>query len=510
MENKIIVVDFGSQYNQLITRRIRDLGVYSELVSSSISPEDIKKDKSIVGIIFSGGPNSVYEKGSPLINKEIFNIGKPILGICYGVQLISHLLGGKVVACAKKEYGKVKLTISKTMPIFKGLSKSQQVWMSHGDQIDVLPTDFVCNARTSTCKYAAISNVKKNIYGLQFHPEAMHTEHGNKMLENFIYGVCKAKKNWNMNSFIKQQVANIKATVGKDKVLCALSGGVDSAVTAAIISKAIGKQLTCLLVDHGLLRYQEAVAVQTAFKKNFNSKFIMVDASDQFLGKLKGVIDPELKRKTIGKQFIEVFSKYARAQKGIKWLAQGTIYPDVVESGTETTRTIKSHHNVGGLPKDLKFKLIEPLRTLYKDEVRELGRKLGLPESIVNRQPFPGPGLAVRCLGEVNREKLQLVRESDKILREEIEKAGLNKVIWQYFTLLPNVKVVGVKGDGRSYENVIAIRAVLSKDGMSADFAKIPYEVLQKISSRITNEVKGINRVVYDITQKPPGTIEWE
>ena len=509
MENKIIVVDFGSQYNQLIVRRIRELGVYSELVPNSIKPADIKKDKSIVGIVFSGGPNSVFDKGAPKIDKGIFDLGLPILGICYGVQLMSQMFGGKVVPCSKKEYGKTDIQVKSHCALTKGLNKKEQVWMSHGTQVDKMPKGFVCHASSSTCKYAIISNEKKQFYGVQFHPEVVHSLKGQVMLNNFVYKICKAKSGWNMDSFIKEEVQKIRNTVGKEQVLCALSGGVDSAVTAAIIAKAIGKQLTCLFVDHGLLRHHEAEDVVEAFK-DFGVKFVKIDAQKQFLTKLKGVCEPEKKRKIIGSTFVEMFDKYSNSHKGIKWLAQGTLYTDVIESGTKTAQTIKSHHNVGGLPKNMRFKLIEPLNILFKDEVRELGRKLGLSDRMVNRQPFPGPGLGIRVIGEITKEKLRLVRETDKILQEEIANANLNKSIWQYFTVLPGVKTVGVKGDERSYEDVIAIRAITSIDGMTADVAHIPYEVLQRISTRITNEVKGINRVVYDITQKPPGTIEWE
>ena len=510
MENKIIVLDFGSQYNQLITRRIRNLGVYSELVSNEITAEKIKEDKSIIGIVFSGGPNSVYENGSPQVDTKIFELGLPILGICYGAQLIAHKNNGKVVSCDKKEYGNTEIVITNPCKLTKGLNQNEIVWMSHGDQVEILPTGFINNASSTTCKNAIFSNESSNIYALQFHPEVVHTKNGMQILKNFLFEICKAEPTWKVENFLKDKIAEIKAKVGDDQVLCALSGGVDSSVTAAIIDKAIGSQLTCFFVDHGLLRKNESQMVVNMFKKNFKANFVFKDAKDKFLSELKGVTDPEQKRKIIGKLFIDTFDEYASKQNNIKYLAQGTLYTDIIESGTKTAQTIKSHHNVGGLPKDMKFKLIEPLNNLYKDEVRELGRQLGLPEEVVSRQPFPGPGLGIRIIGEVNEEAIKLVQDSDAILREEIAKHGLDKEIWQYFTVLPNVKVVGVKGDQRSYENVIVIRAVSSVDGMTADYAKIPYEVLDKISNRITNEVKGINRVVYDITSKPPATIEWE
>lgn len=510
MENKIVVIDFGSQYNHLITRRIRNLGVYSDLISHKTSIETIQNDKSIIGIILSGGPNSVYEKGAPKIDHKIFALGLPVLGICYGAQLIAHSLKGKVSPCNLKEYGNTKIKVLSSCPLTTNLSKSEIVWMSHGDQVSLVPKDFKTYASSSTCPHVMFGNVEKNIYGIQFHAEVVHTTKGNQILSNFIK-LCNPKTKYNMSCFINKEVNEIKKIVGKDNVLCALSGGVDSVVTASLIYKAIGKQLTCVFVDHGLLRQNEAQLVKKIFKTKFGSNFVAIDAQDRFLSKLKRVTSPEKKRKIIGKAFIDIFSKFAsNKDKKYTWLAQGTLYTDIIESGTDTAHTIKSHHNVGGLPKRLKFKLIEPLKSLYKDEVRELGKKLGLPHDMVMRQPFPGPGLGIRIVGEITKEKLRLVKETDLILRDEIKKNKLDSSIWQYFTVLPGIKTVGVKGDQRSYEDVIVLRAITSVDGMTADYAQIPYDVMTKIANRITNEVKGINRVCYDVTSKPPSTIEWE
>ena len=510
MADKIIVLDFGSQYNQLIARRIREMGVYSELRPHTISVSEIKSDPEIKGIVFSGGPNSVYDEGAFKIDNEIFALGLPILGICYGMQLMAYELGGKVGSCEHREYGKADILIIEENALVKGLDRNQTVWMSHGDQVTMVPPGFTTSASSVTCPIAMMSNAEKNLYAIQFHPEVRHTEHGNEMLRNFVFEICKAQNNWSIDAFIDTEVAKIRETVGSDEVLCALSGGVDSAVVAALLHKAIGDKLTCMFVDHGLLRLNEAESVVETFKGRFGMNLIKVDAQEEFLSKLKGVSDPEQKRKIIGNEFIYVFEKESSKLSQIKWLAQGTLYTDVIESGTATAETIKSHHNVGGLPENMQFKLIEPLNTLFKDEVRELGSKLGLPDEIVHRQPFPGPGLAIRVLGEVTEEKLDLVRKSDAILREEIANAGLDKEIWQYFTALPDMKSVGVMGDQRTYEYTVGIRAVTSIDGMTADWARIPYDILDKISRRIVNEVKGINRVVYDCTSKPPSTIEWE
>lgn len=512
MADKIVVLDFGSQYNQLIARRIREYGVYSELHPNTMTLEEILALKDVKGIIFSGGPNSVYEEDAPKCDPRIFDSGLPILGICYGMQMTHYMNGGQVKACEKKEYGRADITIQDS-PLFKGLDPHQMVWMSHGDQVSKLAPGFEKIASSDTCEFAASQNLEKNIYTVQFHPEVRNSEHGLQMLNNFVFEICHAKANWSMASFIDMKVEEIRQQVKDDKVLLALSGGVDSSVVAALLHKAIGKQLYCMFIDHGLLRKGEAESVMEMFGKNMQLNLTKIDASKKFLDKLKGVSDPEQKRKIIGNEFVYTFDEEVKklvAGENIKWLAQGTLYTDVIESGTKTAQTIKSHHNVGGLPEDMQFKLIEPLNTLFKDEVRQLGIELGLPEDMVWRQPFPGPGLGIRVIGEITEEKLEIVRESDAILREEIAKAGLQRDIWQYFTALTNMKSVGVMGDQRTYAYAVAIRAVTSIDGMTADWAKIPYDVLAIISNRIVNEVKHVNRVLLDITSKPPGTIEFE
>ncbi len=512
MADKIVVLDFGSQYNQLIARRIREYGVYSELHPNTMTLEEILALKDVKGIIFSGGPNSVYEEDAPKCDPRIFDSGLPILGICYGMQMTHYMNGGQVKACEKKEYGRADITIKDSL-LFKGLDTHQMVWMSHGDQVSKLAPGFEKIASSDTCEFAASQNLEKNIYTVQFHPEVRNSEHGLQMLKNFVFEICHAKANWSMASFIDMKVEEIRQQVKDDKVLLALSGGVDSSVVAALLHKAIGKQLYCMFIDHGLLRKGEAESVMEMFGKNMQLNLTKIDASKKFLDKLKGVSDPEQKRKIIGNEFVYTFDEEVKklvAGENIKWLAQGTLYTDVIESGTKTAQTIKSHHNVGGLPEDMQFKLIEPLNTLFKDEVRQLGIELGLPEDMVWRQPFPGPGLGIRVIGEITEEKLEIVRESDAILREEIAKAGLQRDIWQYFTALTNMKSVGVMGDQRTYAYAVAIRAVTSIDGMTADWAKIPYDVLAIISNRIVNEVKHVNRVLLDITSKPPGTIEFE
>lgn len=508
--DKILVLDFGSQYNQLITRRIRDFGIYSELLSHKLSAEEIK-EMHPKGIIFSGGPNSVYAKDAFKVDPEIYKLGIPILGICYGMQLMSYDLGGKVEPADDSEYGRADIeVIDDDAVMFKGLPKKQYVWMSHGDRVVEASEGFKVVATSKNCPISAIANDEKKLYGIQFHAEVRNSQYGLDILKKFAFDVCGAKANWSMDDFIDMQVESIRKEVGDKKVILGLSGGVDSSVTAVLIHKAIGDQLTCIFVDHGLLRKNEADEVMNALSRDLGVKIVKVDAADRFLGKLKGVSDPEQKRKIIGKEFVEVFNEEAKKMKDAEYLAQGTLYTDVIESGTDTAQTIKSHHNVGGLPKKLGFKLIEPLRSLFKDETRELGEKLGIPHDLVWRQPFPGPGLGIRVLGEITPEKLEIVRESDAILREEINKAGLDEEIWQYFTVLPGIRSVGVMGDGRTYDYAVGIRAVTSIDGMTADFAKIPWDVLQKISVRIVNEVDHVNRILYDVTSKPPSTIEWE
>lgn len=509
---KIIVLDFGSQYNQLITRRIREFGVFSELVSHKLTAKDIMAKGNVKGIIFSGGPNSVYEEGSFTVDPEVFELGLPILGVCYGMQLTTHLLGGKVEpATTNREYGTAAINVhNQETGLFAGLAQSEDVLMSHGDRITEIPEGFTVTASNPHCPFAAFENQEKRIYGVQFHPEVRHSVHGNDMLKNFVFNVCGAKAEWSMANFIDIEIAKIREKVGDRKVLLGLSGGVDSSVVGVLLQKAIGNQLTCIFVDHGLLRKGEGDQVMESLAGKFGLNIIRVNAKERFLSKLAGVSDPEQKRKIIGNEFVYVFDDEASKLQGVDFLAQGTLYTDIIESGTDTAQTIKSHHNVGGLPEDMQFELIEPLNTLFKDEVRALGTALGMPDSLVWRQPFPGPGLGIRVIGEITDEKLEIVRESDAILREEIAKAGLERDIWQYFTVLPGFRSVGVMGDIRTYDYTIGIRAVTSIDGMTSDFARIPWEVLQVISARIVNEVAHVNRVVYDITSKPPATIEWE
>lgn len=505
----IVVLDFGGQYNQLIARRIRDLGVYSELLPFNTSADKLR-ELAPKGIVFSGGPASVYAEGAPTVDPAIYELGVPIFGICYGMQLMTHQQGGKVEPAHKREYGKSDIDFAEGSALVQGLDSRQTVWMSHGDHVTELPAGFRVDASTEHAPVAAMSDPDRKFFAVQFHPEVRHSVHGNEMIRNFLFGVCGCKGDWTMGSFIDDMVRDIRNEVGDKKVLCALSGGVDSSVVAVLIHKAIGDQLTCMFIDHGLLRKGEAESVMETFVGKFGMNVVKIDASERFLGNLNGVEDPEKKRKIIGNDFIRVFEEESAQFDDFTFLAQGTLYTDIVESGTATAQTIKSHHNVGGLPEDMKFKLIEPLKTLFKDEVRRVGVECGLPEAIVMRQPFPGPGLAIRVLGEVTPEKLEIVRESDAILRDEIAKAGLDREIWQYFTALPNMKSVGVMGDGRTYSHTVGIRAVTSIDGMTADWARIPFDVLEKISNRIVNEVQNVNRIVYDITSKPPATIEWE
>ncbi|WP_040681338.1 glutamine-hydrolyzing GMP synthase [Paenisporosarcina sp. TG20] len=508
-QEKIVVLDFGSQYNQLITRRIREFGVYSELHPHTVTAEDIK-EMNAIGIIFSGGPNSVYDENAFHVDPAIFELDIPILGICYGMQLMSLHFGGKVEKARHREYGKAEITANQQSPLFKDLPKEQIVWMSHGDHVTIAPDGFEVVATSPSCAIAAMADESRGLYAVQFHPEVRHSVYGIEMIREFVFGICKSKGNWSMGSFIELEIDKIRKQVGDKKVLCALSGGVDSSVVAVLLYKAIGDQLTCMFVDHGLLRKGEAESVMKTFSDGFNMNVIKIDAQERFMNKLVGVSDPETKRKIIGNEFIYVFDDEASKLEGMDFLAQGTLYTDIIESGTATAQTIKSHHNVGGLPDDMQFKLIEPLKTLFKDEVRALGTELGMPDEIVWRQPFPGPGLGIRVLGAITEEKLEIVRESDAILRDEVTKAGLERDIWQYFTVLPDIRSVGVMGDARTYDYAIGIRAVTSIDGMTSDWARVPWEVLEKISVRIVNEVPHINRVLYDITSKPPATIEWE
>ncbi|MBN2260127.1 MAG: glutamine-hydrolyzing GMP synthase, partial [Clostridiales bacterium] len=511
MENRemIIIVDFGGQYNQLIARRVRENKVYSEVYSYKNALKAIKEKKP-QGIIFTGGPNSVYLDDAPSIEKEIFEMGIPVLGICYGMQLMAHILGGKVQKATTREYGKVKLNILGSDLLFDDIENNSTCWMSHFDYVEEIPEGFQVTATTENTAIAAMRDDSKKLYGVQFHAEVEHTPFGRQLIKNFLFDIAGCQGKWDMGNFIDQAVKDIKDEAGNSKVIVGLSGGVDSSVAALLVHEAVGDNLTAIFVDHGLLRKDEGDQVEEIFRGEFNINLIRVDAKERFLSRLKGISDPESKRKIIGEEFIRVFEEEANKIEDVKYLVQGTVYPDVIESGTDTAEVIKSHHNVGGLPEDMDFKLIEPLRQLFKDEVREVGTKLGLREDLVWRQPFPGPGLAIRIMGEITDEALHMVRESDFILRDEIRKAGLERDIWQYFTVLPNIKSVGVMGDERTYSHAIGIRAVTSIDGMTSDWAKIPYEVLDKISSRIVNEVDNVNRILYDITSKPPSTIEWE
>ena len=505
----IIVLDFGGQYNQLIARRVRECGVYCE-VKSYKTPIDEIKAKNPKGIIFTGGPNSVYDENSPHIGKEIFELGVPVLGICYGCQLMAYTLGGKVSSCVTSEYGKTETFYDNSSLLFKGLPEKAVSWMSHTDFVSEIPEGFKVTAHTADCPAAAYENAEKKLYAVQFHPEVNHTENGCKMIDSFVKNVCGCIGDWTMGNYAKTAIEDIRNRVGDGKVLLALSGGVDSSVLAALLSKAVGNQLTCIFVDHGFMRKNEGDEVEAAFA-DWDINFVRVNAKERFMSKLRGVSDPETKRKTIGEEFIRVFEAEAKKIGKVDYLAQGTIYPDIIESGTGDAAVIKSHHNVGGLPDYVDFKeIIEPLRLLFKDEVRALGRELGLSDVLVNRQPFPGPGLAIRIIGEITDEKLEILQDADWIFREEIAKAGLDKSINQFFAVLTNNRSVGVMGDGRTYDYTLALRAVETTDFMTAEFSRIPYEVLAVCSSRIVNEVKSINRVVYDVTTKPPATIEWE
>jgi GMP synthase (glutamine-hydrolysing) len=509
-EETIVVLDFGSQYTQLIARRIRENKVFCEILPFNQDPESYRR-KNLKGIVLSGGPSSVFDQDAPICEERVFELGVPVLGICYGLQLIGRLFGGELERSQRREYGQAIIQIDRENHLFSEVKGSTRVWMSHGDHLSTLPPQFEVLAHTENIPFAAIGNSEKEIFGLQFHPEVAHTQEGMRILRNFLFGICRCEGSWTPESFIDATVSSIRDQVTDGKVILGLSGGVDSSVCAALIDKAVGKQLHCILVDNGVLRKNEAQEVVSAFS-DFDLNLRLLDASDRFLGELKGVIDPEDKRKIIGRTFIEVFEEEAEKIEDVEFLAQGTLYPDVIESTSfkGPSATIKSHHNVGGLPEEMNLKLIEPLRELFKDEVRELGRKLNLPQSLIGRHPFPGPGLAVRVLGEVTKQQLAVLREADDIYISELKRTDTYDSIWQAFCVLLPVQTVGVMGDERTYENVIALRAVTSLDGMTADWAKIPPEILGKISNRIINEVKGVNRVVYDVSSKPPATIEWE